>query len=196
MQPEASHQADPLGRALAESGWTPSSSDHPARAFDPKAKVWNSPDTQVMLAAHGAHDGRHLIGLYAPRVPEESEDPLWQISGGPLPMATALAMARAALTAPPGAGHAAALAEAGWTLAPEHVLSVSIAGLESWIGPATDAESTSFWCAFRFPMPTEELSTWTVKGAHAGLECSLLATAATPGQVIAAAATAAQAATE
>ncbi|ACU72929.1 hypothetical protein Caci_4064 [Catenulispora acidiphila DSM 44928] len=186
MHPE--HPADPLGRALAEYGWTISSTDHPAQVFDPEARIWNSPDTQLMLSAHGERDGRHMITLYAPRAPQETEDPLWQVGGGPVPVATALAMARAALTAPAEQDHAAALTATGWTLAPEHVLSVSIAGLESWIGPAVDDEPTGFWAAFRFPMPTDELSTWTVKGAHGGTECSLIATAATPGEVIAAAA--------
>jgi len=183
-----SNPDDPLGLALAAARWTPSSAEHPARDFDPGARVWNSPDGRVMLAAHGIRDGRALISLYAPRAPNDNHDPLWQIGGGPLPVPTALAMAHAAATAPESSGHASALTEAGWTLAPEHTLSVSVVGLESWIGPATDFEATTFWAAFRFPMPTEELSTWTVKGAHAGTECSLLATAATPGQVIAAAA--------
>jgi hypothetical protein len=187
--PTPSVPADPLGQALTESGWTRSSTEHPALFIDPEAKIWNSPDGAVMLSAHGERDGGHLISLYAPRNPEETEDPLWQIGGGPLPASTALAMARAALTPPRSGGHTAALTEAGWTLAPEHILSVSVAGLESWIGPAVDHEATAFWYAFRFPMPTEELSTWTVKGAHAGTECVLVATAATPPKVIAAAAT-------
>src|SRR5690349_16771888 len=127
--PTPSVPADPLGQALAQSGWTRSSTEHPALFIDPDAKIWNSPDGAVMLSAHGARDGRHMINLYAPRTSKETEDPLWQIGGGPLPVPTALAMARAALTPPVRAGHAAALGEAGWTLAPEHVLSVSVAGL-------------------------------------------------------------------
>ena len=189
MNPEDPRPGDPLGQALAASGWTRSNTEHPAMFIDPDTKIWNSPDGEVMLSAHDERDGRHMISLYAPQTPEETGDPLWQIGGGPLPVPTALVMARAALAPPRPGGHTSALGEAGWTLAPEHILSISVAGLESWIGPATDHETTTFWCAFRFPMPTEELSTSTVKGAHAGTECSLLATAATPAQVIAAAAT-------
>jgi hypothetical protein len=180
---------EPLGLALTGQGWTRSGTAHPARRYDPDAQVWNSPGGQVMLATHGIRDGRTLISLYAPRTPDNAGDPLWQINGGPVPIQAAVAMASAALRPATGGGHTAGFTAAGWALAPGHALSVAVAGLEAWIGPPADEDYTGFWCAFLFPMPTPELSTWTVKGAHAGLECCLLATASTPAHVIAAAAT-------
>jgi hypothetical protein len=187
MPTPASGPTDPLGQALTASGWRLISAAHTALYVEPD--VWSSADGQVMLSAHRARDGFHLITLHAPRTPQETEDPLWQIGGGPVPATIALAMAHAALAPPGSADHAATLTKNGWVLDPEHTLAKSLPGLEAWIGPATDGDPTRSWSAFRFPMPTEELSTWTVKGAHAGTECSLLATAATPPQVIAAAAT-------
>jgi hypothetical protein len=187
MSPDTTTPDDPLGANLTTSGWTLSRAEHPAREFDPQARLWNSPGGKMMLAAHGIRDGLALISLYAPHKPDDAHDPLWQINGGPVPLQAALAMAAAALQPPLPGGHTAGFAAAGWTLDPEHILATAVPGLQAWIGPTSAAEPAGTWSAFLFPMPTPELSTWTVKGAHAGRECSLLATANTPAHVITAA---------
>lgn len=178
---------DPVGRELAGSGWTPTHADHPNRDLDPGLRAWQSPDRRLLLFASSPRSAGHLIGLVAPHAPGQTEKPLWQINGGPVPAPVAAAMARAAATAPERADD---LAAAGWSRDPDSELSFAIAGLTAWTGPAPSDGDRS-WSAVLFPMPTAALSLWTVKGAHGGQDCTLMATADTPAHVIAAAVSAA-----
>jgi hypothetical protein len=179
----------PVGRVLAESGWTPSDPEHPARYLDRRADAWASPDQKLLMIVSGPRSAGHLIGLLAPSDPGHTEHPLWEINGGPVPAPVAVAVARAATEPTPG-GLGAPLSACGWTRAPQDALSEAIPGLVAWTGPALGGGDRS-WSAVLFPMPTRELSLWTVKGAHDGHDCTLMASADTPAHVIAAAASAA-----